>query len=105
MSTIRVKYCKKILNQGELLDGSLGTDVLCWEETCVTVQTHVPKTFVQAAVNNGIVGGFYLTDHPQITPAPPKLDMYQVTVVCKRYSPNSSSYELRRLSGEPAYNG
>jgi len=105
MSWVIIKYSVPIQNKAELLDGSLGTEVLGYRHIALTIQTHVFKADLPTAMTQLAPLGYYVTDHPQVSPDPPKLEIYQVVSQAEKYSASPLPFAIERPSGEPAYTG
>lgn len=105
MSWVILKYSTPIQNKAEKLDGSLHTQVVGYRHHALTIQTHVKKIDLFHAMGRLAPTGYYLTGHPQVTPDPPKVEIYQVVSTAEKFSDSPLPFDIERPSGEPAYTG
>jgi len=107
MAVVRLYYSKPVYNPGQKLDGTLGKTIRGWHNFVLTIQTHIKKTELAAATEQTRLcpKGYWLTEHPQVSPTPPKVDMYQISSVGQQFSTHFPSFSIVRVSAEPVFTG
>ena len=100
MSVVTIKYSVPIYNQGEKLDGSLGKTIRGWHHFAITIQTHVASTSIKTAMGKLVPTGYYLTNHPQVSATPPRVDMYQITSTGEKFSSAALPFSITRGTSE-----
>lgn len=100
MAHVIIGYSVPVYNRGELLDGTLSNEILCYQNFMVDIQTNVP--FNQLGSNPAIPTGYYITSEPTITASPPKTGLYERVFRSTCFSKTALNASITRTGGSRA---